>query len=311
MLTFIVGIVVIIVILYYIYMYCRGGVNINFPDLTDKVVVVTGTNRGIGYETIRALAKLNATIVCCCRHEEAQIRVNMIIGKETKNNKLEFVKCDLMDLNCVKKAAQYIIDKYHKVDILITNAGIMCCPYTLSKQNIECQMATNHIAHAAFINYLIPALKESEKPRVVAVSSLAHLFTTNKSIDLIGKKEDYQRAFRYFESKLAVGMFIHQFAKEHPDIIAVHVHPGLVYSNLWRYWCPWLMWFVSPFFKIFWKTPEEACQTTLHCALADDIQTGAYYSDCKIAKHNPIIDDGILCQKLYKETLDLIESNTQ
>ncbi|ELP87792.1 restnol dehydrogenase, putative [Entamoeba invadens IP1] len=309
---FFVGVTIsLVIIVYCIYMFCRGGTNINYPDLTGKIVVVTGTNRGIGYETVKELAKQGATVVCCCRHEEAQIRVNMIIGKETGNKKLEFVKCDLMDLACVKKAAEYINTKYHKVDILITNAGIMCSPFALSKQNVESQMATNHIGHAAFIQALLPSLLASDSPRLVAVSSVAHKFISPKTINLVGKKENYKPAMRYFESKLAVGMFINEFAKEHKEIVAVHVHPGIVYSNLWKDWHPWLLWVLSPSFYIFWKNPKEACQTTLHCALADknEIVSGGYYADCKLASHNKLIDDTEMRQKLYKDTLEFIKQN--
>lgn len=279
------------------------------PDLTGKVVVVTGTNRGIGLSTIRALAKQNATIVCCCRHEEAQIRVNMIVTKETQNKNIEFVKCDLMDLSSVKKCSEYIAKKYGKVDILLTNAGIMCSPYTLSKQNIESQMATNHIGHAALITELIPLLEKSEKPRVVAVSSVAHKWRKNKEISFVVKKEEYRPALRYFETKLAIGMFIKQLSKEYKKITFVHLHPGIVYSNLWKDWHPWLMWICSPFYHIFWKNTEEACQTALHCCCAPEIESGSYYADCKKQKGNPILEDDEACRKLYTQTVEFIKKN--
>ena len=152
MLTFLIFIIVSVILLYIIYMYCRGGVNTNYPDLTGKVVVVTGTNRGIGFEVVRNLAKLNATIVCLCRNEEAQIRCNIIISKETNNKNLEFIRCDLLDLENVKKCCNKIKQKYQKIDLLINIAGIMASPFHLSKQNIEGRMATNHIGHAYLIN---------------------------------------------------------------------------------------------------------------------------------------------------------------
>ena len=169
------GIIVLIVILFLIYIWCRGGVNMHHPDLTGKVVVVTGANKGIGQETIRALARLNATVVCCSRHEEAQIRVNMLIGNETKNRKFEFVKCDLMDLNCVKNAAEYIIKKYEKVDVLICNAGIMASPFKLSKQN--------NISKLIFFNETFTVVNTDISEALVFTSSqevLNHLFPSHQ-----------------------------------------------------------------------------------------------------------------------------------
>jgi len=48
--------------------YMNGGKNINFPYLKNKIIIVTGANTGIGYQTVLELAKLNAkTIVLACR----------------------------------------------------------------------------------------------------------------------------------------------------------------------------------------------------------------------------------------------------
>ena len=304
------GLIILAVILYLIYIYCRGGVNMHHPDLTGKIIVITGANRGIGAETLKALAKLNATIITASRHEEAQLRQNMLLSQSTKNKNIEFVKCDLMDLNSVKKASKYIEEKYGKIDVLITNAGIMASPYELSRQNVDSQMATNHIGHAALINYLIPLMDKSEDPRVVAVSSVCHKWTKVNDISLFMSKENYKPVLRYFETKLAIGMFIKQLSKEYPKIKCVHLHPGISYTHLWKDWHPWLMWIVSPFYKIFWKNEAEACQTALHCSFAPDVETGCYYADCKKQKHHVLIDDDQKCRKVYNDTLEFIKKNT-
>ena len=304
------GLIILAVILYLIYIYCRGGVNMHHPDLTGKVVVITGTNRGIGAETVKTIAKLNATIVCCCRNEEAQIRVNMILANETKNKNIEFVKCDLLDLNCVKKAGKYIKEKYGKVDLLIANAGIMASPYELSKQNIDSQMATNYLGHVCLINEIIPLMEKSEDPRIVCVSSVAHKWRKTDNISLLVSKENYRPVLRYFESKLAIGMYVKQLSKEYPKIKVMHCHPGLVYSNLWKDWHPWLIWACSPAYKIFWKNEKEACQTTLHCSFAPDVESGCYYADCKKQQHHLLINDEQKCRKLYNETNEFIKKNT-
>ena len=77
----------------------------DIPDQTGKVVIVTGGNTGIGYETIKALLPKNATVYMASRSrqkaEEAIERLKKETGKEAK-----FLELDLADLKKVKQAAQ-------------------------------------------------------------------------------------------------------------------------------------------------------------------------------------------------------------
>ena len=79
------------------------GVN-DIPDLTGKVIIVTGGNTGIGYETIKALLPKNATVYMASRNrskaEEAIRKLKEETGKEAM-----FLEVDLADLKMVKKAA--------------------------------------------------------------------------------------------------------------------------------------------------------------------------------------------------------------
>lgn len=56
--------------LYFGKIYFNGGICDISKDLTDQVVVITGSNAGIGKETALALAKMNATIVMACRDQK-------------------------------------------------------------------------------------------------------------------------------------------------------------------------------------------------------------------------------------------------
>ena len=287
--------------LYLLYMWNRGGVNTHYPDLTGKVVVVTGTNRGFGREVALAFAKLHATVVCLCRHEEAQIRINLYMAHDTGNTNIEFVKCNLLDLASVEQAAKYVVEKYGRVDILVNNAGIMYTPYARSKQNFEAQIATNYLGHAKLTLGLLPALLRADAPRVVSVSSVAHKWTRARDFPLDVQPALYKPARRYFLSKLAVACFIKELAERNPKITAVHCHPGISWTNLWRHFHPTLMAVLSPAFKIFWKTPAEASQTILYCALAPRVESGAYYADCARAAENPVVLDKKVRERLWDE----------
>lgn len=140
------------------------------PDLTGKNVIVTGSNTGIGFETVRYLAKNNARVFMASRSEERAKEAIARLEKEI-NKKVEFIQLDLNDLSQTKKAAQLFLKKNIPLDILINNAGkcysfvsysqklgIMACPFKLSKDGYETQFATNHLGHFQFVNILFQNL---------------------------------------------------------------------------------------------------------------------------------------------------------
>ena len=77
----------------------------DIPNLSGKVMIVTGGNTGIGYETAKAVLSKNARVYIACRNAEkaeaAVVRLNAETGKEAF-----FLPLDLADLRTVKKTAE-------------------------------------------------------------------------------------------------------------------------------------------------------------------------------------------------------------
>ena len=82
---------------------------------------------------------------------------------------------DLASQASVRAAAATINSLVTKIDILINNGAIMACPYAKSIDGIEMQFATNHVGHFLLTNLLIGKLLKAEGPRVINVSSVAHV----------------------------------------------------------------------------------------------------------------------------------------
>lgn len=118
----------------------------DIPDLSGKTAIVTGGNTGIGYEICLTLVKKNATVFIACRSSDRFQAAASKIEKETGKS-VTFLQLDLQDLKQVKSAAGIFVNRAMPLDILINNAGIMMHPFSLSKDGIETQFATNHVGH--------------------------------------------------------------------------------------------------------------------------------------------------------------------
>ncbi|GJJ14366.1 hypothetical protein Clacol_008630 [Clathrus columnatus] len=148
----------------------------DIPDLSGKihhpgsgylqVAVVTGGNTGIGYHIVRYLLLKNATVFLASRSIERGEKAVAQLEKDTKGKKAVLVQLDLADLASVKKAAQEILSKEERVDLLFNNGNLT---------------GTNVIGAYYLTTLLAPALERSTqhhqiKARVISASSTAHIF---------------------------------------------------------------------------------------------------------------------------------------
>ena len=97
----------------------------DIPDLTGYVIIVTGGNSGIGYETAYHLALAGARVYISSRSQarvdEAVKAMRERAGRELD---LRFLQVDLQDLRSVKKAAEGFGEREGRLDVLLNNAGV-------------------------------------------------------------------------------------------------------------------------------------------------------------------------------------------
>lgn len=89
----------------------------------EKVAIVTGASRGIGREIAKQLAKSNIKVVANYNHSEKEA-IELKEELEKENIVIDIVKADISKREEAKKLVQFTLEKYHKIDILINNAGI-------------------------------------------------------------------------------------------------------------------------------------------------------------------------------------------
>jgi NAD(P)-dependent dehydrogenase (short-subunit alcohol dehydrogenase family) len=109
----------------------------NIPDLTGKVVVVTGGNSGLGYESVKAFSEKGAEVILTSRSTEKGETAKTDILKNNPGGKITVMELDLMDFASIKKFANSFKEKYDRLDILLNNAGIMTTPYFLTNDGLE------------------------------------------------------------------------------------------------------------------------------------------------------------------------------
>ncbi|KAJ3307733.1 hypothetical protein HDU93_005938, partial [Gonapodya sp. JEL0774] len=168
------------------------------------------------------LAKKGAHILCVNRNvDKSKLVVDEVI-RSTGNSKIEIIQADLADLASVERAAGEILAKDVPVHMLILNAGTVSgFKMTLTKDGIETQFATNHVAHFLLLQRLLHVLEKTalsgQPVRVVAVSSAVNTGAPPEGIafDKINDERSYSMMRRYGEcigqDQFAVSSFLAVF----------------------------------------------------------------------------------------------------
>lgn len=143
------------------------------------------------------------------------------------------------------ECANGILRDETRIDVLLLNAGIMMLPANLTQDGYEIQFGINHVGQALLFRKLLPLLQKSSADsttadggRVVILSSLGYQGHWPTSGIHFASLRTEQRCwfmgsfFRYGQSKLANILYAREIARRYPDITAVSLHPGIIYTGL-------------------------------------------------------------------------------
>uniref|UniRef100_A0A8C3JTM1 NADP-retinol dehydrogenase n=1 Tax=Calidris pygmaea TaxID=425635 RepID=A0A8C3JTM1_9CHAR len=287
--------------------YVAGGQCKSTVRLEGKVAIITGANTGIGKETARDLARRGARVIVACRDIEKAEAAASEIRAETGNQQVIVKKLDLADTKSIREFAEKFLAEEKELHILINNAGVMLCPYSKTADGFEMHLGVNHLGHFLLTFLLLECLKQSAPARIVNVSSLAHHGGRIRFHDLHGEKS-YNRGLAYCHSKLANVLFTRELARrlQGTKVTANALHPGSVHSELVRH--SFVMTWLWKIFSFFLKTPQEGAQTSVYCAVAEELDsvTGQYFSDCKPAYVSPWGRDDETAKKLWNVSCELL-----
>lgn len=270
--------VIVVLILIKIYNKITNGKCYSDNVMSGKVVVVTGGNSGIGYQTALELARRGAKVILGCRDEERGQKAVASIIKKTKNKFVRYMYLDLSSFASVRKFVEDFKSSEAKLDILINNAGASGVHRDKTEDGLIRDMQVNYFGPFLLTILLTPILKKSEPSRVIIVTSTLHRFGTINDLNI---PHSFMRT--YCDSKLCNILFSNELARRLEDTgVSVNsLHPGHVNTSFYK--ATILEKLRTLILYSFFKNPIEGAQTSLYLAISDEIDqvTGGYFVDCK------------------------------
>lgn len=285
-------------------------------DLTGKTFLITGGYAGLGAIHTRALLMANARVIISGRSAQTQADFAKELQEDTDVNFEEQQldashTVDLGDLKSVQAFASYIKSNYQTLDGLILNAGVMFTPPGKTKDGFETQMGINVIGHFLLAKMLVDITK-----RQVWLSSQGHIRFGAPGIDYEAitnvDENSYVSRARYQQAKLGNILLAKEFGQRYPHLKAISLHPGGVKTNLGRHMTLGQklgMILKHPLMILSMVEPEvgAATQTMLSILPDEELENGAYYSDCKVFEEAASGKDMTDAKKLF----DYCEEATQ
>ena len=255
----------------------------NIPDLTGKVIIITGGNSGIGFEAAKEFARKGAQTILACRNMDKAETALAQIKEEIPNAATKVMHLDLSVQASVHQFVAEFKDKYKRLDVLVNNAGIMAVPYTTTVDGFESQFATNHLGHFALTGLLIDLLLDTPGSRVINVSSNGHRMGRMDFDNLMYEGgEGYSPLRAYGRSKLTNILFTYELQRRYQandaNAISVAVHPGLAITNLINHLeNRWYFKLLKPLLVSWAQSPSMSALPTIRAAIDSDVKGGDYY----------------------------------
>jgi NAD(P)-dependent dehydrogenase (short-subunit alcohol dehydrogenase family) len=250
-------------------------------DLKGKIALVTGCTSGIGFETMRVLAKRGCYVIGTGRTlESAQRACATVVGTTTP------VQLELSDFESVLACANAVRSLKAPIDMLICNAG-MRGNERETVYGIEKHFVVNHLGHFILVYRLLERMYLAWQGRVVVVGSRAAYRSAPDDgiqFDDLSAERQYSPGRAYAHSKLANILFSLELARllKGSRITSNSLHPGVIDTRIARNVSPVARGAFGLWTRLAGKSIGQGAATTCHVATSPilDRTSGQYFEDC-------------------------------
>lgn len=291
----------------------RGAANGTTKDLRGTQYIVTGGTSGIGLAVVQQLVGMGASVCVVSRpgKESATkeaLAANLGAPMDAIQQQVSFVSADFADQAEVALAVQKLKAKYpNGFNGLVNCAGVYSESPKVTKQNVEEHIGTNFLAPFHITEGLLPVIRKFSASRIVYVTCAAHFGARKHNVvqnrlTLLPSPEVNQITVKcYSASKLGnilharnlagrryEGATLQQLSKDsaasklRPFTVCT-VDPGTCSTHLDRSVEPFLgTSSIAKTIRSLWvKDPVEGSQTIMHCLLANEVDNGGHYYECR------------------------------
>ena len=229
-----------------------------------KVALITGANKGIGFEITRQLGRAGMTVLLSARNpKRGEASAAVIRGEGIDVNTIPL---DLLQQETISAAAEWIVAEYGRLDVLVNNAGIVDGedgpPSSADLDAVRLVFDVNFFGTLAVTKAMLPLIRKANAGRIVSLSSGLGSLTLNSDASWVFAS---YKILGYCASKAAVNMMTVQLAYELRDsgFKVNAVNPGFTATDMNGHQGS--------------QTVEEGAAEAVRLALlADDGQTGGF-----------------------------------
>ena len=295
-------------------------------DMAGKVVLITGSGRGMGREAALLLGQMGAHLIIVDWEGEAGTRTRDEINAGPGS--AEFRYCDVSSQAEVRQLAQGVLADHDRLDVLINNAGITDPVRRVSVDGYEMHMATCHLGHFLLTCLLLELLEKSAPARVIMISSEAHKAGPGLDFDDLNNDKiwkDHSKPSNaasftaYHRAKLCNLYFMYELAERiaGKGVTINAISPGFfvnttIYRNLTGIFmfAAKIVFGFGSLFRL--NTPQRSARTYVWLATDPSLKTmsAGYFEHMKSKQTSELAQDKELRQRLWDWTVKQLDTGS-